>query len=52
MSVLVLLGSLTFFVSLLLALFLQNFLEETAFFFVIPGAAFFMWLNPELMRGD
>lgn len=44
MPVRVLIGSLTFFISLLLALFLQSFLEESAFFLVLPGAAFFMWL--------
>ena len=52
MPVRVLIGSLTFFISLLLALFLQSFLDESAFVLVLLGAAFFMWLNPELMRGD
>ncbi|WP_162609458.1 hypothetical protein [Flavonifractor sp. An82] len=48
----VVVGTAIFLVSLALAFFLEAFLGDYSQFITLLGAAAFIYLNPELMRGD
>ena len=39
-------------ISVLLVWLLSGILGEAALFFLLPGGGIFIWLNPELMRGE
>ena len=39
-------------ISVLLVWLLTDLLGEAALFFLLPGGGIFLWLNPELMRGE
>ena len=43
-------GALLFF--LVLSILTQSVLGEYSLFLILPGAGIFIYLNPELMRGD
>lgn len=45
-------GALAIFASLCLSWWLEKYLADMAMFLILPGAAMFIVLNPELMRGD
>lgn len=48
----ILLGAASVLVSVAVSWFLEPFLGDMSLFLILPGAAVFIWLNPELMRGD
>lgn len=52
MTVRVLLGIAAVLVSMAVANAVSSTWGEASLFLVLPGAAVFIWLNPELMRGD
>lgn len=47
----ILLGAASVLVSVAVSWFLEPFLGDMSLFLMLPGAAVFIWLNPELIRG-
>lgn len=52
MVVRVVLGAAAVLVSAVASWLLEPVLGNMAMFLLLPGGAIFIWLNPELMRGD
>lgn len=48
----VLVGTVAVLFCLVLSILAQSILGEFSLFLILPGAGIFIYLNPELMRGD